>query len=70
MYVILESFYEKDQPILKYVLEKGKYMVGILLQIVKLQFCLLSLLLRAGPNVATNLLCNLEQIIYLSLFVH
>lgn len=38
-------------------------MVGILLQIVKLQFCLLSVFLRAAPKVATNLLCNLEQII-------
>lgn len=38
-------------------------MVGILLQIVKLQFYLLSVFLRTAPNVATNLLYNLEQII-------
>lgn len=37
-------------------------MVGILLQIVKLQFCLL-IFLRAGLNVDINFLCNLEQIV-------
>lgn len=42
-------------------------MVGILLQVVKLQFRLVSLFLRGGLSVATNLLCDLEQIILTSL---
>lgn len=37
-------------------------MVGTLLQIVKLQFCLL-IFLRASLNVDINFLCNLEQIV-------
>lgn len=63
MYVTLESFYEKDQSLLKYVLEVGMRRECILLQIVKLLFSLVSVLLKAGPNVATNLLCNLEEAI-------
>lgn len=42
-------------------------MVGILLQVVKLQFCLVSLFLRGDVSVATNSLCDLEQIIHTSL---